>query len=84
MKTQDEIQRAHDQLSSIIIGECPNPCNPEKPFKGESLEERCLVEQCAVLCWILGHDHNATFGKNLATLDAWLAERGFVLERTDQ
>ena len=73
MKTQAEIQKAHDQLIAIILGEVPIP------FPAES--KPLMQANCDVLCWLLGCAHNQTFANNLAKAEADLAARGFVLER---
>jgi hypothetical protein len=73
MKTQAEIQKAHDQLIAIILGEVPNPFPAgTKPF---------MQANCDVLCWLLGCEHNKTFADNLAKAEAHLTALGYVLER---
>jgi len=73
MKTQSDIQKAHDQLTAILLGEVPNP------FPAES--KPLMQANCDVLCWLLGCEHNKTFATNLAKAEADLAAKGFVLER---
>jgi hypothetical protein len=73
MKTELEIQRAHDLLIGIVIGEAPNP------FKPGSIEQECLTVACDVLCWVLGHDHNIQFQGNLDKIENWLKQYGVVL-----
>lgn len=69
MKTKDQIQRAHDLLSAIILGEVPNPFPIE--------EKGGLVACLNALCWVLGHDHNVCLAENLAYAEAWLKDAGF-------
>lgn len=57
MRSEAEIQRAHDMLSAVILGELPAPLT-EKTRLG-------LHAACDVLCWVLNHDHNPNFEKNL-------------------
>lgn len=71
MKTENEIQMAHDRLKAIILDEVPNP------FPGVDLRP---VQD--VLCWILGHEHNPNFAENLRKIDEFLAERGFKMRKT--
>jgi hypothetical protein len=73
MKTQSDIQKAHDQLIAIILGEVPNPF--------PAGDTRFMQANCDVLCWLLGCEHNKTFANNLAKAEAHLAAQGFVLER---
>lgn len=79
MKTESEIVRAHDILVAMIVGEVPNLLHPGKPFDGSTIQERVMMEQAAALCWILGHDHNPTFGKNLEAINTELERLGFKL-----
>lgn len=81
MKTQAEIQRAHDILISVIVGDVLNPLNPTKKFDGSTADERVLMETAATLCWVLEHDHNPTFGKNLDFINQRLEVLGYKLER---
>lgn len=80
MRSAIEIQKAHDSMVAIVLGEVPNPFNPEKKFKPDTVEERVFMEQLSVLCWILGHDHNPTFGNNLAVMNHELAQMGYIIE----
>jgi len=68
----EEIQRAHDLLVPVLLGEVPNPF--ETPESKRYLH--CAAD---VLCWILQHDHNLTFGENLEKLETGLKELGFQL-----
>ena len=67
-----EIQAAHDRLTAIVLGEVPNPFKREAPMSQ-------LVLALDVLCWVLQHEHNQTFAKNLAAIDVFFAKRGIVL-----
>lgn len=72
MKSQAEIQRAHDQLAAIGRGEIKLNLPPH------ILDAvRC---QCSVLCWILDHEHNPTFANALKSLDELALSCGYVLE----
>jgi len=72
MKTQLEIQRAHDLLAGIFVGEIP--------FRFTPAAEKPMHAALDVLCWVLGHDHNEAFGENLRKLEEDIRARGFVLE----
>ncbi len=74
MKSQDQIQAAHDRLTAIITSEVPNPY-PDDP---EFVKLRIA---CDVLCWCLNHDHNTSFGDNLTLIDAFLELQGIGLRR---
>jgi hypothetical protein len=71
MKTFLEIHRAHDMLTPIVLGEIEVEMD-EKTALG-------LHAGLDALCWVLGHDHNTAFGKNLEAVEKELAARGIVL-----
>jgi hypothetical protein len=70
-KTADEIQKAHDILGGILLGETPITLTPEIESK--------VTAQMDVLCWALGHGHNENFGRNIAMLTEHLRKMGVVL-----
>lgn len=37
-----------------------------------------------VLCWVLGHEHNQTFARNLAELELLMEEQGYRLYREEE
>lgn len=68
-----EIQKAHDLLVGIILGEV-FPTAPE--------EVKDHAKTCAsVLCWVLHHDHNESFGTLITNLEANLQKAGYTIER---
>lgn len=71
--SKDELQKAHDILAAIVLGKVPHP------FEQDGLIPLQAALDC--LCWVLRHDHNVSFANNLAKIEAFLAERGYVLER---
>ena len=79
MRTEDEVQRAHDTLVDIVLE--PRLMNivglsPE--------EEKIVIGNLDVLCWLLGHDHNQTFANNLRLVEKRLAEQGLVQVRMEE
>lgn len=76
MKTEAEIQRAHDILLAVLLKDVPNPFKDEGSIKG-------LNAAASVLCWVLEHDHNPQFPKNLEQIERYLKERGYVLQGGD-
>jgi hypothetical protein len=66
-----EVQKAHDRLVALLLGEVPSP------FEGDM--EATLVACADVLCWVLNHAHNRNFAKNLLAIDAYLAAHGYEL-----
>lgn len=74
MKTQDEVQRAHDLLCGIVTGEVRS--FPMAPSELQSLH---AVLDC--LCWILEHEHNQVFQENMAILEERLQEAGYCLRK---
>jgi hypothetical protein len=67
----EEITMAHDRLIAILLKEVPSPF-PE--------QEETLRGACDVLCWILGHEHNTSFDKNLRAIDEFHRQLGYVLK----
>jgi len=72
MRTQAEITAAHDRIVGTILGEAPTPWPDEQ-------SRRALIAAADVLCWVLEHDHNPNFGKNLVALQEHQEAAGFVL-----
>jgi hypothetical protein len=68
MKTQDEIQRAHDILAAIILKEVP------LQVKDEQMER--LLGSADVLCWMLEHEHNKSFQENLKRIEDTFQQMG--------
>lgn len=68
----EQIQRAHDMIVAILIGDVPNPISDPQ-------SKQHLHAAADALCWVLCHDHNKTFGENLRKLEALLKERGYQL-----
>lgn len=70
-----EIQRAHDMLKGIAIGEIPIA------FGGPDaeLQRAMMFSALDVLCWVLRHDHNTEFATNLDALEEAAAKAGFAL-----
>lgn len=71
VKSEQEIQKAHDILWAFVTGDIPVSATPAT----------IQVAHCAldVLCWVLNHDHNKAFQENLVDLMAEARRRGFVL-----
>lgn len=65
-----QVQCAHDLLTGIILEPlmCPKP-GPERT---------ALIIAADVLCWVLQHDHNKSFEKNLTTYLAYAESKGFT------
>ena len=75
MKNQQEIQRAHDALAGLLLGDVPNPFGGEIPT--------AVVAATDVLCWVLEHEHNQKFADNLRVILAALEARGYELGPAD-
>lgn len=93
MKPEKEIQRAHDLFAGIFVGDVPSPfpkvrlakfeewLNAQPTEVQEMIQFQIMVQESAVLCWVLNHDHARSFGENLAKVEAWLLDNhGLVLE----
>lgn len=72
LRSPDEIQRAHDLLAGIVLGEAP--------IKDPKAIALCN-ELGSVLCWALRHDHNQAFNNLLEELEGELHEMGAILRK---
>ena len=77
MIPEDKIQRAHDILAAIRLGEVPSPYGDDE----DEINNKMLYAALDVLCWVLGHDHNTSFAGNLDFIDKEISKRGFKLTR---
>lgn len=71
MRTEAEIQEAHDLLCGIKLGEVKIDL-PASAMVG-------LTVALDALCWVLWHDHNVTFQENLDGLREAAKELGYEL-----
>jgi len=74
MKPQDDVQRAHDMLIGIILGEAPIKVNAQ--------QKRLLMAQADVLCWFLDCEHNDSFRRNLDSIEMSMRKTGTMLIKT--
>ena len=73
MRSELQIQEAHDILVAVIL---------KQVDLGVSLQAKsAIIAAASALCWVLEHDHNLEFPRNLAHLRAEAEKRGFVLGR---
>lgn len=73
MRTQAEIQRAHDLLVGVLLGEVPELEPTQRRHK------EVLSAAASVLCWILEHDHNVKFPRLLKDLEQAAKEYGYTV-----
>ena len=71
MRSQEEVQRAHDMLVGVLTGEAPD-------FPGPDKEE--TIAMAAVLCWVLRHDHNDRLEGYMKDLEEFHARMGITFE----
>lgn len=74
MQNEMEVQRAHDMLHGIVMGEVP------VPFKHSDPQWQALCATLDVLCWVLGHDHNTNFVDNIRKIEKHYADLGYTLQ----
>jgi hypothetical protein len=77
LRTPDELQWAHDMLVGLIVDD-----GMRREILGLDEDGKILVSMKAnadVLCWILGHDHNRTFEKNLDAIHGAMLESGYFM-----
>ena len=75
MRDESEIQRAHDILVAVVTGEL----GPVVALNPEA--EAAFHGALDVLCWILRHDHNTAFTKNVARIEEWAKSQGYRLKK---
>ena len=74
LRSEEEIIAAHDRLVAVLLREVD--------YDGPVVDHKSFTATIDVLCWVLGHDHNDTFAKNLAMIDEHLAKKGYALRRS--
>jgi hypothetical protein len=74
MKDETEIQRAHDLLHAIVVGDIPGVA-----FTGENLASLHAAHD--TLAWALGFPCGHVFEQNVDKLRQWIRQAGF--EETD-
>jgi hypothetical protein len=72
LRPADEVQRAHDLLVPIILGEIQ--------VEITEAERAVITANTDVLCWVLQHDHSQTFANNLDLAEQQAAAVGFRLK----
>lgn len=75
MRSQDELQRAHDLLVGILLGEIP--------IVVDERERPLMTAATDVLCWALRHEHNRNFEFNLQEFERALRECGGELRAVE-
>ena len=75
MRSQREVQLAHDMLVSLLLG-------PKERLERivDTDKAHLMIAAVDVLCWILHHDHNVTFATNLADVEYLLREEGIEMQ----
>ncbi len=73
-----EVQKAHDILTAIVLGEVPIDTDDADPVMMVSL--RSALD---TLCWVLRHEHNTAFAANIARIEKALESRGGVFRRAN-
>lgn len=75
MRNFDEVQRAHDVLRAIVTSEVPWP--PSIPRANLN----ALRSALDALCWVLEHEHNDSFAKNIERVEKEIERMGFKLRQ---
>lgn len=70
MRSEEELQRAHDTLLAVTLGEVHVHLTP-RALTGTQVA-------LDVLCWALNHDHNDAFEGNMANLKHAIASAGYA------
>ena len=73
MRGETEIQRAHDILVSVILGDMTGVLTLS------TRDAEAMHVAVDALCWVLSHGHSRKFAENLATIEEEIADLGFFL-----
>jgi hypothetical protein len=73
--TLEDVQRAHDQLASVLLETIP--------FDFNGADREALTAQTVVLCWLLDHPHSNAFTKVMLDIDAQAKRLGYRLVREE-
>jgi hypothetical protein len=76
LRDEMEIQRAHDILEALLLGELDVPISDETRI-GIHIAR-------STLCWVLRHDEISEFANNLAQIEKAIADAGYVLKHRGQ
>ena len=76
MRSEDEVQRAHDLFAGILI-----TSSVHSLFKPEEL--RIMQAHADVLCWMLRHKHNRALEAVMRAIEEILREHGLELREED-
>jgi hypothetical protein len=81
LKTYEEIQKAHDILSTVILNKFDL-----SPFLVDQYDRvvAAIKANCDVLCWILQHEHNPTFRINYEAIVDLLEGMGLELVKDEK
>jgi len=73
MKTELEIQFAHDMLVGIMLNEVSVSMAPEL--------RDYIRDATPVLCWVLEHQHSPVFDNVIKQIEDEMAKHGIKMER---
>ena len=77
MKSEAELQRAHDLFVALITGDVALPSMSPNAMRN-------VHSAADVLCWVLDHEHNSTFACNLRQVREQVAAAGYVEHEGEQ
>jgi hypothetical protein len=75
-RTETELQRAHDLL---IMGLVEDLLPTNRAPGNMCFTAHEAMGAANILCWILGHDHNASFEEQYAELQKRIKDRGYEI-----
>ena len=70
--TPQQIQEMHDTLHAILYGEVP-----ELAKDMPEVVRKIMTAECAVLCWMLGHQQGEGFAEKMEVLGEVLDKLGY-------
>jgi hypothetical protein len=67
VRSEEDVQHAHDLLGAIVTGQLPFPVDED--------ERGNMKRMVTVLCWVLEHEDNLTFGQDLERIMAHITRQ---------
>ena len=73
-RSPDQIQKAHDLLTQVLVGEVTYP------FRDKEATRPLLNAHAATLCWVMDHDQQDRFRTVLNLMSQALQQGGYSIE----
>jgi hypothetical protein len=85
-KTLPEIRRAHNLLVAALLADGGEPATADEsaslalgPIGLTEGQFADVAAYASVMCWLLGHEYNHSFARNMEILELMLRQQHFVI-----